>query len=159
MVFLLKKHAPLPLLAFVAVLLCAGCGRRDNTPPTADVMRERNLMEVGELLRVYQAEKSKPPTSLAELQVLPAVEMIASMGLEMLKNGEIVTRWEAKLPDTGEEPGTTPDQEVLAYYREVPEQGGLVLLLNRNVQTMTAEEFQAAPKAGKEPAPTPEKGS
>ena len=136
----------------------AGCGA-SNTPMAEDDFRKNNLLEVGELLRMYQMEKGKPPESLAEVEAVESLEMVAPMGLEPIRKGDVVVRWGAKLPDTGEEPGTTPEQDVLAYFKEVPDQGGPVLLLNRTVETMTADDFKAAPKAGKEPTPASAKGS
>ena len=39
--------------------------------------------------------------------------------------------------------------EVVAYEKDVPASGGYVLLTSGQVKKMTADEFQAAPKAGK----------
>ena len=67
-------------------------------------------------------------------------------------------RYNAKLPDMDEEPGHADSNEVLAYQKEVPENGGYVLMLNRVVKKMTADEFKAAPapagskEGGSEPA-------
>jgi hypothetical protein len=36
---------------------------------------------------------------------------------------------------------------VLAYEKNVPNEGGRVLLLNRTIKTMTPEEFKAATRA------------
>jgi hypothetical protein len=66
-----------------------------------------------------------------------------------LKQGEIVVQWGAKLPDTGEEPGKVSAPEILAYQKIAPEQGGYVLLLDRTIKKMTADQFKVAPKAGK----------
>jgi hypothetical protein len=118
---------------------------------TEEEFRDTNLLEVGDLLRMYQIETGGPPKSLQDIQAMPSLEMAAPMGYESVRNGDFVVRWNATLPDTGEEPGTTPDEQVLAYTKETPEQGGTVLLLNRTLVTMTPEEFAAAPKAGDEP--------
>lgn len=141
----LLRSACLPLL-----LLVAGCGG-GNGPMTEDQFLDNNLLEVGELLRMYQMEKGGPPQSLADLQTATNLEMVAPMGYQKVQAGDFVVRWGATLPDTTEEIGTTPDKEVLAYVKETPEQGGSVLLLNRTVVAMTPEEFAAAPKAGNAP--------
>ena len=39
--------------------------------------------------------------------------------------------------------------EVLAYEKQVPDSGGNVLMLDRSVKKMTADEFKSAKKAGK----------
>jgi len=41
----------------------------------------------------------------------------------------------------------TAAETILAYERETPEQGGLVVTVNGTVKGMTAADFQAAPKA------------
>lgn len=66
----------------------------------------------------------------------------------MIKSGEVVVGWGALLPDTKEEPGSSPADEVLAYLKAAPERGGPVLMRNRTIRRMTAEEFKAAPRAG-----------
>lgn len=141
-------------LLVASSLLAAGCGDV-NTPVTEGQFRDNNLLDVGELLRTYQIQKGKPPKSFADIQALPSLEMAAPMGFERVRSGDVVVRWDATLPDTGEEIGKTPDEKVLAYVKEVPEKGGSVLLLNRTLKQMTAEEFKAAPKAGNDPPATP----
>jgi hypothetical protein len=138
------------LTAGCLALLAAGCGG-SNQRFTADQAAEYNLIQVGELYRHHQALKNRPPAKLADLN---GVRVIGANAYEAVRSGKIVLRYGATLPDTGEEPGQTPSDEVLAYEKQVPVNGGKVLMLNRTVRTMTAEEFNAAPKAGKElPAP------
>jgi hypothetical protein len=70
----------------------------------------------------------------------------------------VVLLYGALLADTKEEPGDGSSSEVLAYQKDVPQSGGKVLMLDRTVKSMTAEEFKSAKKAGKEgPAATPAK--
>ena len=61
--------------------------------------------------------------------------------------------WGAKLNDLTEEGTNDSPDEVLAYLKDVPEKGGLVLMKNRKIKSMTPEEFKAAPKAGTESPP------
>jgi hypothetical protein len=129
-------------------LLAAGCGP-SNRPPTPEEGDEHTLAQVGELYRHYQFTKKKSPQKLDDLD---AVRSMGANGFEAVRTGKIILRYGATLPDTGEEPGQSPSDEVLAYQSQVPESGGKVLMLNRTIRTMTAEEFKAAKKAGKEPA-------
>jgi hypothetical protein len=78
-------------------------------------------------------------------------------GYEALRTGSVVLRYNATLPDTDEETGQTDSNEVLAYEKQVPENGGYVLLLNRSIKKMTADEFKAAPRpaGSKEGSPEP----
>src|SRR5262249_31014369 len=120
-----------------------------SRPLTRETAQETILTEVGDLCRLYQSAKGKPPDKTADLAPFRTV---AASGYAALKSGEVVLRYGAALSSTAEEPGQGPDGEVLAYFADVPRGGGRVLLLNRAVRTMTAEEFKAAPKAGKEPS-------
>ena len=69
-------------------------------------------------------------------------------GVRAIETGDVIVRFGASLPDTGEEPGKGPDDEVLAYQKDVPASGGQVMMLNRTIRTMTPEEFKAAKLAG-----------
>ena len=53
------------------------------------------------------------------------------------------------------EPSSPESDEVLAYWKTVPEKGGPVLMLDRRLRRMTAEEFKAARLAGTEEQKSP----
>jgi hypothetical protein len=138
------------IMAACLALVAAGCGATTSGPMTQTQGEEFSLNQVGELCRMYQHAKKKPPEKLADLAT---VKSMAENGYEALRNGKAVLLYGATLPDTKEEPGGGPDDEVLAYVAEVPQSGGKVLMLNRTVKTMTADGFKAAKKAGKEVPP------
>ena len=138
----------IPILCGLA-LVAPGCGGAGGGP-TKEQAQEGNLRGVGELCRHYQTAKQKPPAKLTDLASLSSVEANA---YSELASGKIVLLYGASLPNLNEEPGEGPDDEVLAYAAEVPQDGGKVLMLNRTVKTMTADEFKAAKKAGKEVPP------
>jgi hypothetical protein len=130
----------------------AGCGGPDPLAPGA--ADEQRLRDVGELYRVHQALNNTPPKALKDLMQ----EANASpSGFELIRSGDVVVRWDATLPDTKEEPGNGSAPEVLAYLKNVPEEGGLVLMLDRSIRRMTPEEFKTAPKAGKDAPSKPAK--
>jgi hypothetical protein len=122
----------------------AGCGGPENRPVTQEEMQQTALNDVGELYRMYITEHKKPPQKVGDFN---SMEMMSPTGLRALKTGEVVAYLKADLPDLGEEPGKGPGDTVLAYEKDVPQSGGKVLMLNRTVKTMTAEEFKSAPKA------------
>ena len=133
-------------LTTVLLLAAAGCGGTDTPPSTApDAQQRVALNDVGELCRMYQLRAKKAPKSLKDVESL---EMGGPTGLASVRNKDVVVQWGAELPDLGEEPGKTPSDKVLAYEKKVPEQGGLVLMLDRTIKSMTAEEFKSAPRAG-----------
>jgi hypothetical protein len=138
----------MPTVCCFLVLLTAGCGGSENKPPTAIEESDSLLTQVGDLCRLYQEGKKKPPESAADLA---SVRTMGANGYEAIRTGKIVLRYGATLPDLGEEPGRSPSDQVLAYESGVPASGGRVLMLNRTTKTMTADEFKSAPKAGSEP--------
>jgi hypothetical protein len=137
-----------PILLFCAVaLLFTGC--ESNRPLTKDDGENHTLVQVGELCRHYQVAKSKPPSKPADLAL---VRTMGANGYSALTSGAVVLLYGATLPDLSDEPGNDPSDQILAYTKETPDSGGKVLLLNRTVKSMTADEFKAAKLAGT-PAP------
>jgi hypothetical protein len=138
------------------VWLCfatAGCvGSKDKyAVPTQDQRRQMELSEVGELFRLYMLEKKKPPERFTDFEHAAQPYGLLTMGpsgMAAMKNGEIIPFYKAALPDLGAEPGKGAGDVVLAYEKKVPTEGGMVLMLNRTIRTMTAEEFKSARKAG-----------
>lgn len=128
----------------LVLLATAGCGGSDAKPVTQADMEQTSLNDVAELYRVYQISKNKPPEKVADLA---SSEQIAPIGMNAIRTGDVIVRLGATLPDTGEAPGKGPD-EVLAYQKQVPASGGKVLMLDRTIKTMTADEFKAAKLAG-----------
>src|SRR5205823_3309087 len=135
------------LIGLMAAWLC-GCGGGQATlgpAEAAEAKQSSTLTDVAEAYRVYSITKNQPPKKAADMDTVAA---IGGNGVPAVRAGEIVVQWGATLPDTNEEPGKNPSPQVLAYWKQVPEQGGYVLMLDRTVKKMTAEEFKAAPKAG-----------
>ena len=124
------------------VALLIGCGQ-EKSPPTPDRADEMRLGQVGSTLRDFQLNKGRAPKTLKDLLSSPG----ESGGADLVASGEVVIIYNVPLPDTNEATGGSPNQEVLAYGKDVPSKGGPVLLLNRTIRPMTAEEFKAAPKA------------
>ncbi len=126
-------------------LLAAGCGGPTNQPLTKEGEGALALNDVGELYRVYTAQKKKPPAKLADFVPM---EAMSPMGLRAIESGAVVVRFGATMTDTEEGPGKSSSDEVLAYENDVPNAGGQVLMLDRTLGTMTPEEFKAAKLAG-----------
>ena len=61
---------------------------------------------------------------------------------DRVKAGEIVVIW-----GVGRATGPGAGQQVLAYEKQAPTEGGAVLFRDGTVKQMTAAEFNAAPKA------------
>jgi hypothetical protein len=136
-------------------LAVAGCNGPGGRPLTEDETAKAALGDVGELYRLYTVETNKPPARTADF--LPMGRM-NPMGVKAIESGDVIVRFGANLPDTGEEPGKGPGDEVLAYHKDVPTSGGPVLMLDRTTRTMTPEEFQAAKVAGNASSSAPSGG-
>jgi len=137
---------PLRAMSLIAVSLAVGfgCGQPATVNSPA-VFQNNALQEIGELYRSYTEIKKKPPQSLRDFD---AYSEGYPSGHIAAQRGEVVVLWGAKLDDLSEAGTNDSPDEVLAYLKEVPEKGGLVLMKNRKIKSMTAEEFKAAPKAG-----------
>jgi hypothetical protein len=109
-------------------------------------MEDMKLREVGELYRSYQEMAKKPPKKLSDFNSIG--DAGARGAYSAIRSGEVVLRWQATLPDTDVEPSSPDSNEVLAYWKTVPEQGGPVLMLDRRLRRMTAEEFKSTRLAG-----------
>jgi hypothetical protein len=125
-------------------LAAVGCGG-SSRPVTQEDMLETSLNDVGDIYRTFVVMNKKPPKKLGDLAPL---ERMSPAGIVALRSGKVVVRFGANLPDTDIEPGNSSSDEVLAYEKQAPESGGKVLMLDRTIRTMTADEFKAAPKAG-----------
>lgn len=101
-----------------------------------------NLLEVNDLLHMAAGETARVPAKLAALDGRP--KSMFPRGYEAVKSGNVVVLWEAPLKGEGE---VGKDEAVIAYEKNVPTEGGYVLLSAGTIKKMTASEFQSAPKA------------
>jgi hypothetical protein len=137
-------------LLFVALIIplgpVAGCGGPAGVPVTAENRAEIALSDVGELYRQYPFSNHKPPKKISDFAPL---DSMAPLGLKALRDGDVVARSGVVIEDVNEGPATRDSaDEVIAYAKDAPTAGGDVLMHNRTVRKMTAEEFKAAKLAG-----------
>jgi hypothetical protein len=130
------------VLVSAALAGCGGSTSGGQRSPTS--LEDRQLRGVGELYRMHQIVAKKAPRSLRDFDKVDA----SALGYYAIRSGKVVVRWQATLPDTETEPSSPPSDEVLAYSKAVPQQGGPVLMLDRRIRHMTPEEFKAARLAG-----------
>jgi len=132
-----------PLVALgIASCLIVGCGEPavENSP---EVYENNALSEVRDMYELYTQTKHKAPKSLKDFQAMFSEGN--PTGIYAIKSGAVVVIWDVALNENRD--ADSPD-EVLAFVSDVPEKGGIVLMKNRSLKKMTAEEFSAAPKAG-----------
>lgn len=121
-------------------LLVAGCGK---SPDAGNPDEQRYKSVLDELFAMYSGHvktKQKPPQKASDLTQKDN-QTIYPAGVQGLQSGEYVVLF-------GTDLNASPDA-VLAYHKNVPNEGGWVVLANGTVKHMTADEFKAAPKAGK----------
>lgn len=126
--------------AVVGLAAAGGCGGSSppDGPPTPPAVMA--LQEVGSMLQASAGRRG--PALAADLA---AFEQTMPTGYAAVKSGEVVVVCGAAIPGEGDA-ASAPD-EVVAYEKKAPTDGGHVLLLNGTVKAMTAAEFAAAPKA------------
>jgi hypothetical protein len=123
------------VIFFLAVI--GGCrgNVQENQDPHEAVLREVwNLYRGGP-----KAIRQHPPAKLRDLR---AQQTMYSRGYSAIKSGEVVVPWGVDLNKLAD-PATT----VFAYEKETPEKGGLVLMADGNIDSLTPEQFRSAPKA------------
>ena len=121
----------------LAVVLCLGCGG-PATNTAAGPSPQVALEELAEVIRSMDQMKQLKPSKLADLK---RYEPIAEIGIAALRDGSVIYLWGG-----GYKTGGTG---VVAYQTKAETEGGLVLLQDGTVKSMTTAEFAAAPKAGK----------
>lgn len=123
-------------LALILPTACnAGKAKLTSPPPSTADADLKNLSDVYHLLA---HENRPPPAGLLDLHEFSGGVLQESWA--RLENGDYVVFWGAGR--------ATDSRAVLVYEKQVPEQGGVVLLQDGTVTKMTPAEFQAAPKAG-----------
>jgi hypothetical protein len=106
----------------------------------------QGLKSLGEMYRIVSESLKRPPKNIAELRV---AEAQVPGGFSRIGDQNVAIFFDAEMPDLAHKPSEDAARTVLAYDRMVPRQGGFVLMLDRSVRKMSAEEFKAAKKAGK----------
>lgn len=122
--------------ALTALIGLTGCGGGGVKQAPLDEVRRTDLTELGDLLKTLAAEGKRPPAKPADLAEL---EPFMPTAAASLRSGEIVYLW-----GSGHAAGGTA---VVAHEKKAPTDGGLVLLQDGSIKTLTADEFKAAPKA------------
>src|SRR5262245_24657180 len=121
----------------MAVSRVPGCNKKGPGTPE-QTQRNLELEQIGELYKLYMDKHKRPPAKATDLKPLA---LAFQEGYRAVQDGQYVVFWGVDLSNSSKA------KAVLAYEKDVPEQGGLVLLGNGTIKTMTAPEFQAAPKA------------
>jgi hypothetical protein len=132
------------LVRWIATVGCCvvfGCSSQPTggeLPPTAGVLDDLNG-----LVRAAAGTTGRVPPRIADLD---RFRDKFPRGYQGVKSGDVVVLWGTALQGEDE---AGKDAAVVAYEKNAPTEGGYVLMSAGAVRRMTAEEFGAAPKAGK----------
>jgi hypothetical protein len=130
----MSRNAPF-VVVLVGLGLLTGC-TTSATGRSVSQERKDALKEFGELLKALSDEGTKPPAKLAALE--PVEPRIPTAG-PAIRNGDIIYLWGAEYVAGG--------TKVVAYEKQTPGEGGLVLLQDGTVKEMSAADFGSAAKA------------
>jgi hypothetical protein len=139
-----QRFVTVVLIAVVAVILL-GCGGVQQAAQRQK--RANDLKQIGLAYHNYLDAEQKAPSRAEDLQ---KYLLDSPPTYQALLNGQYVMQWGATIQSMSAGAGTS--NTVLGYEADVPTKGGNVLFGDASVRTMTAQEFQAAPK-GKPAAP------
>jgi hypothetical protein len=132
----LPKYAVIALCAGLMAGCSSGAAKAKNQEMT-------DLQELKQLLRAAAKRTGHPPARLSDLDLFQAKYPEV---YNLVKSGDLVVLWET--PINMEKDAGKPEK-VLAYGKDVPTNGGYVLMSAGNVTKMSAAEFASAPKAKK----------
>jgi hypothetical protein len=106
------------------------------------VGRQMGLNDLKQIALSYLnfASTGRSPSRLEDLTDL---KQEAPKVYQAIADGQYVVLWNANLRTPA---GTS--NTILAYAKEVPTQGGVVVFLDGSARSITVQEFQAAAKAG-----------
>ena len=131
------------VLASFTALGCGGGGGKGGDGggsgggKSGDPAVANDLKQIGLAFLNYDSEyRGKGPPDADALKKFLEGDTPAYRGL---KDGRYVFIWNARLLDNTGEP-----QAILAYQKDVPSQGGVVLFVDASTRYMTPDEFKSA---------------
>jgi hypothetical protein len=121
------------IFALTIVFLISGCTQAKKESTGVDQPLNIALPEVHELYFAYDKAESKPPAKLADLDKL---KQTWPRGYKAIQSGDVVVIWGV---DLGAD-------KPIAYEKNTPEKGGLVLFGSGATKRLTPEAFNAVKK-------------
>jgi hypothetical protein len=140
----MKRLAITWAVALVVAVGLSGCGKMQQA--AARQRAANDLKQIALLYHEYNDKHRKGPSGPDDPEFVKMVnETGAQPVLAKVQGGDYVFFWDVKLGDLGK--GAGMSQTVLGYEKDAPTAGGLVVMGDGTVKSMTAAEFNAAPKA------------
>jgi len=131
------------LLVILFVAATVGCGEPSKRDPNVNYgpSNKDMLIDFGAMLKAYIKENKKAPLRVADFDRYAPAFTGAEEGL---RTKTVVYQWGQPISTD-----TNAASTVLAYEKDAEASGGWGLVQDGNVKKMSADEFKAAPKAGK----------
>jgi hypothetical protein len=133
----------LALVLALAGLAAAGCNKLRDTAIKQKIAND--LKKLCELYGEYYSARGHGPAALEDLEPLATGDEQAQAVLQAVRTGRYVLLWNVDVHAVGR---TRPGMSftVLGYERDVPESGGLVLMVDGTVLEMKPAKFATAQK-------------
>jgi hypothetical protein len=120
-------------------LLALGCSSNDKKAGDPEAVRRNSeLAEIYEIYMQFVKANQRAPKQFADLNKKQFQGMFP-VALKALQDGDYVAVWGVELDKAS-------SGKVLAYEKGAPENGGVVLIADGTVKTMTASELQGSLK-------------
>ena len=129
------SSSPVICGSLLAIAIVTGCSHKSASDSVPEVGKIE-LQDLWEMYSTHAAKSGRPPAGPDDLK---AEQRGSPLGGRALRDPNFVIVYGTPVGGSS----------VLAYHKDVPAQGGLVLLSDGSIKTLSASEFQAAPKAGK----------
>jgi hypothetical protein len=126
----------LGILLVVGTVSITGCSNKTAVRSVGDLEKDE-LTDIYECYTEYVKNHQRPPQQLADFK---KYEAIHPLGTRVLREGKYIAVWGVAGKDTG---------TVIAYAKEAPTQGGLAVMGDGSIKTLTADQVQAAIKPAK----------
>jgi hypothetical protein len=137
------KPFRMALLLTIAVLAAAGCSKLRSAAIMQKTANE--LKKLCDLYGAFYSARGQGPTSVEDLETLATGDEEANTVLDAVRSGRYVLLWGVDVHAGGR---TKPGMAftVLGYERQVPETGGMVLMVDGSVLDMKPAKFAASQK-------------
>jgi hypothetical protein len=122
------------LLGLAAGCLLSGCGQKAVPTDPEQSKRQTALKQIWDVYTSYVETKQRPPAGLADVK---GYGTVFSEGLRAVREGRVVVNWGVADP-TG-----AAAKQILAYDKDAPTQGGLVVFGDGTIKEVTPEEFRS----------------
>lgn len=131
----------IPCLPLFLSLNAIGCGKSAETDLRA---RKAELIPFALAYHDFFGATGSGPTGLDEMLQVPAVaaRLANSESVKSrIRSGELVVVWGGRVFDNGDE----GEKYVLAYERQAPQEGGIIIRGGGGIELVTAEVFRGLP--------------